>query len=438
MQGVLDTLIKAFRLPELRKKMLFTILILGLYVVGNCIPVPALDREAFQTLILSWGQMAAMLDIMSAGGLYAATIFAMGITPYINSSIIMQLATVIFPPLEQMARDGEAGRKKMQKITRYFAVILAVVQSTIFCFSAKSAWIQTIPGWLAAVLIIMSFTAGTVLLVWLGERINEFGIGNGVSLIIFAGIVKRVPEMASSLYASATKINDMLVTKSAILGVVAAIGATLLVLAFAIAIIIFVIYVQSAERRIPVQYSKKTVGRKLYGGQSSYLPLKVNQSGVMPVIFATSMLTFFNLIGTALFKPDTLLGKWSANFGTSPFYYVVFFLLIIGFTFFYSIIQFHPIEISNNLKTNGGFIPGIRPGRPTSEYIYNTVKRLNLADALFLSIVVLVPTIIGTLTGMQNVWFAGTSVLILTGVCSDLITQIETQLVARNQSGFLD
>ncbi len=438
MQGVLDTLIKAFRLPELRKKMLFTILILGLYVVGNCIPVPALDREAFQTLILSWGQMAAMLDIMSAGGLYAATIFAMGITPYINSSIIMQLATVIFPPLEQMARDGEAGRKKMQKITRYFAVILAVVQSTIFCFSAKSAWIQTIPGWLAAVLIIMSFTAGTVLLVWLGERINEFGIGNGVSLIIFAGIVKRVPDMASSLYASATKINDMLVTKSAILGVVAAIGATLLVLAFAIAIIIFVIYVQGAERRIPVQYSKKTVGRKLYGGQSSYLPLKVNQSGVMPVIFATSMLTFFNLIGTALFKPDTLLGKWSANFGTSPFYYVVFFLLIIGFTFFYSIIQFHPIEISNNLKTNGGFIPGIRPGRPTSEYIYNTVKRLNLADALFLSIVVLVPTIIGTLTGMQNVWFAGTSVLILTGVCSDLITQIETQLVARNQSGFLD
>lgn len=438
MQGVLDTLIKAFRLPELRKKMLFTILILGLYVVGNCIPVPALDREAFQTLILSWGQMAAMLDIMSAGGLYAATIFAMGITPYINSSIIMQLATVIFPPLEQMARDGEAGRKKMQKITRYFAVILAVVQSTIFCFSAKSAWIQTIPGWLAALLIIMSFTAGTVLLVWLGERINEFGIGNGVSLIIFAGIVKRVPEMASSLYASATKINDMLVTKSAILGVVAAIGATLLVLAFAIAIIIFVIYVQGAERRIPVQYSKKTVGRKLYGGQSSYLPLKVNQSGVMPVIFATSMLTFFNLIGTALFKPDTLLGKWSANFGTSPFYYVVFFLLIIGFTFFYSIIQFHPIEISNNLKTNGGFIPGIRPGRPTSEYIYNTVKRLNLADALFLSIVVLVPTIIGTLTGMQNVWFAGTSVLILTGVCSDLITQIETQLVARNQSGFLD
>lgn len=438
MQGVLDTLIKAFRLPELRKKMLFTILILGLYVVGNCIPVPALDREAFQTLILSWGQMAAMLDIMSAGGLYAATIFAMGITPYINSSIIMQLATVIFPPLEQMARDGEAGRKKMQKITRYFAVILAVVQSTIFCFSAKSAWIQTIPGWLAAVLIIMSFTAGTVLLVWLGERINEFGIGNGVSLIIFAGIVKRVPEMASSLYASATKINDMLVTKSAILGVVAAIGATLLVVAFAIAIIIFVIYVQGAERRIPVQYSKKTVGRKLYGGQSSYLPLKVNQSGVMPVIFATSMLTFFNLIGTALFKPDTLLGKWSANFGTSPFYYVVFFLLIIGFTFFYSIIQFHPIEISNNLKTNGGFIPGIRPGRPTSEYIYNTVKRLNLADALFLSIVVLVPTIIGTLTGMQNVWFAGTSVLILTGVCSDLITQIETQLVARNQSGFLD
>lgn len=438
MQGVLDTLIKAFRLPELRKKMLFTILILGLYVVGNCIPVPALDREAFQTLILSWGQMAAMLDIMSAGGLYAATIFAMGITPYINSSIIMQLATVIFPPLEQMARDGEAGRKKMQKITRYFAVILAVVQSTIFCFSAKSAWIQTIPGWLAALLIIMSFTAGTVLLVWLGERINEFGIGNGVSLIIFAGIVKRVPDMASSLYASATKINDMLVTKSAILGVVAAIGATLLVLAFAIAIIIFVIYVQGAERRIPVQYSKKTVGRKLYGGQSSYLPLKVNQSGVMPVIFATSMLTFFNLIGTALFKPDTLLGKWSANFGTSPFYYVVFFLLIIGFTFFYSIIQFHPIEISNNLKTNGGFIPGIRPGRPTSEYIYNTVKRLNLADALFLSIVVLVPTIIGTLTGMQNVWFAGTSVLILTGVCSDLITQIETQLVARNQSGFLD
>mgnify|MGYP003300164990 CR=1 FL=1 len=445
------TFVNAWKIVDLRKKLLFTALIILIYRIGSALPVPFVDIAMRGDGLFgeeAAGTFLTYLSMMTGNAFNYGTLFALSITPYINASIIIQLLAVAIPYLQNLSKEGEEGRKKMNKITRYGAIGLGLLQSIAYYFFIRSQDMlmsdangKAFTGFAAvfqAVVVILCYTAGTALVMWLGEQINEKGIGNGVSMIIFAGIVKRVPEMASSLYASATKINDMLVTKSAILGVVAAIGATLLVLAFAIAIIIFVIYVQGAERRIPVQYSKKTVGRKLYGGQSSYLPLKVNQSGVMPVIFATSMLTFFNLIGTALFKPDTLLGKWSANFGTSPFYYVVFFLLIIGFTFFYSIIQFHPIEISNNLKTNGGFIPGIRPGRPTSEYIYNTVKRLNLADALFLSIVVLVPTIIGTLTGMQNVWFAGTSVLILTGVCSDLITQIETQLVARNQSGFLD
>ena len=437
MKGIFDTLINAFRLPELRKKILFTILILGIYQLGGLIPAPGLDREVFSSLVTSWGQLGSMLDIISGGGLYSATIFALGITPYINASIIIQLLTVIFPSLQDMTKDGEAGKKKMQKITRFSAIGLALVQSAVFTYSTRSAMTDHLPKALNAVLIVLAFTAGTCIIVWLGERINEFGIGNGVSLIIFAGIVSRLPSMVSSAYNYCASLSGKI--SNNVLGIIVGVLVFLVIAAISVALIIFVLYVQNAERRIPVQYSKKTIGRKLYGGQSSYIPIKVNQSGVMPVIFAMTILSIPNMLVTFIFyKYDNVVVNWFKNFSTSPWYYIFYFLLIIGFTFFYSAIQFNPIEISNSIQKNGGFIPGIRPGRPTKDYIVGTVSRLNWLDALFLALIVLVPTLLANFVNLRNVWFAGTSVLILTGVANDLVVQIESQLVTRNYKGFLD
>ncbi|MFA5726221.1 MAG: preprotein translocase subunit SecY [Saccharofermentanaceae bacterium] len=438
MKGIFDTLINAVKLPELRKKLLFTLLILGLYMLGGLVPAPAIDREAFSSIIQSsWGQLGGLMDIISGGGLYSATIFAMGITPYINASIIIQLLTVVIKPLEEMAKEGETGRKKMTKITRFLAIGLAVVQSFIFTWSTKEALIKSLPMVLAFILVAITFTAGTCFVVWLGERINEKGIGNGVSLIIFAGIVTRLPQMAVTLLSKSQTISGYL--KSPVLGTILGILLFVVATLVSVAIIIFVIYVQNAERRITVQYSKKTVGRKTYGGQNSYIPIKINQSGVMPVIFTMSIMSLFSIIISIFFSgPDNVVGKLAKDFNESPFYYVFYVVLVLLFTFFYSLIQFNPIEISNSIQRSGGFIPGIRPGKPTSEFIRVTAMRLCWIDGLFLSIVCLVPTIVGTLTGLENVWFAGTSVLILTGVANDLVRQIESQLVTRNYRGFLD
>ena len=438
MKGIIDTLINAVKLPELRKKLLFTLLILGLYMLGGLVPAPAIDREAFSSIIQSsWGQLGGLMDIISGGGLYSATIFAMGITPYINASIIIQLLTVVIKPLEEMAKEGETGRKKMTKITRFLAIGLAVVQSIIFTWSTKEALIKSLPMVLAFILVAITFTAGTCFVVWLGERINEKGIGNGVSLIIFAGIVTRLPQMAVTLLSKSQTISGYL--KSPVLGTILGILLFVVATLVSVAIIIFVIYVQNAERRITVQYSKKTVGRKTYGGQNSYIPIKINQSGVMPVIFTMSIMSLFSIIISIFFSgPDNVVGKLAKDFNESPFYYVFYVVLVLLFTFFYSLIQFNPIEISNSIQRSGGFIPGIRPGKPTSEFIRVTAMRLCWIDGLFLSIVCLVPTIVGTLTGLENVWFAGTSVLILTGVANDLVRQIESQLVTRNYRGFLD
>ena len=407
-------------------------------MLGGLVPAPAIDREAFSSIIQSsWGQLGGLMDIISGGGLYSATIFAMGITPYINASIIIQLLTVVIKPLEEMAKEGETGRKKMTKITRFLAIGLAVVQSFIFTWSTKEALIKSLPMVLAFILVAITFTAGTCFVVWLGERINEKGIGNGVSLIIFAGIVTRLPQMAVTLLSKSQTISGYL--KSPVLGTILGILLFVVATLVSVAIIIFVIYVQNAERRITVQYSKKTVGRKTYGGQNSYIPIKINQSGVMPVIFTMSIMSLFSIIISIFFSgPDNVVGKLAKDFNESPFYYVFYVVLVLLFTFFYSLIQFNPIEISNSIQRSGGFIPGIRPGKPTSEFIRVTAMRLCWIDGLFLSIVCLVPTIVGTLTGLENVWFAGTSVLILTGVANDLVRQIESQLVTRNYRGFLD
>ena len=431
MKGVFDTLVNAFRLPDLRKKLLFTLFILGLYMVGGLIPCPGINRTEFTSVVQNWGQIGSLMDIIAGGGLYAATIFAMGITPYINSSIIIQLLTVAIPALENLAKEGEAGQKKIQKITRYMTVGLALMQASFFCYATRSAMTGYLPKPLCAALIILTFTAGTTCVVFLGERINEKGIGNGVSLIIFAGIVTRIPQMISTLYYEGS-------FKSAALGNTLGATAFVIVTLISLATIIFCVYVQNAERRIPVQYSKKVIGRKVYGGQNTYIPLKVNASSVMPVIFTMSFLSLPSTIVTFFFpNSNNIIVKWFRDFGSSPFYYVAYFICIFAFVFFYSLIQFNPIEISQNLQKNGGFIPGVRPGRPTSEFIAKVANRLNWCDACFLCIVVLVPTLLGKLTGMEGVWFAGTSVLIMTGVANDLVDQIESQMVTHNYKGFL-
>ena len=349
----------------------------------------------------------------------------------------MQLLTVAIPALERLQKEGETGRKKIQQIVRIVTVALALTQASVFTYATRSAMTGYLWKPLNAALIIVTFTAGTAFIMWLGERINEKGIGNGISLLIFAGIVTRIPDMAVTLYKYALEISGK-ITNVAV-GMAVGITVFAVVTMISIAIIVFVVFVQNAERRLPVQYSKRVVGRKIYGGQSSYIPLKVNQSGVMPVIFAMSMIALPSTIISMFFsESNNIIVLWFRNFDSSPVYYIVNFLMIIGFTFFYSTIQFNPIEISNNLQKNGGFIPGVRPGRPTSDFIAKTAFRLNWADGLFLALVVLIPTLMGKLTSLQNVWFAGTSVLILTGVANDLVKQVESQMVTHHYKGFLD
>lgn len=437
MKGIFDTLVNAFRLPDLRKKLLFTLFILAMYMVGGLIPCPGINRTEFSNIVRNWGQIGSLMDVISGGGLFAATIFAMGITPYINSSIIIQLLTVAIPALENLAKEGEEGQKKIQKITRYVTVGLAVLQASFFTYATRSALTSYLPKPLAAAMVILTFTAGTAFVVFLGERVNEKGIGNGVSLIIFAGIVTRIPTMAMELYYDALNIAGKF--KNGTIGSTVGILVFIAMALVSVATIIFCVYVQNAERRIPVQYSKKVVGRKVYGGQNTYIPLKVNQSSVMPVIFTMSFLSLPSTI-VAIFFPNSnnVVVNWFRNFSSNPFYYVAYFFCIFAFVFFYSMIQFNPIEISQNLQKNGGFIPGVRPGRPTSEFIAKVANRLNWCDAVFLCIVVLVPTLFGVLTGMNNVWIAGTSVLIMTGVANDMVQQIESQMVTHNYKGFLD
>ena len=326
----------------------------------------------------------------------------------------------------------------MDKITRVSAIVLAFIQSCLFCYSTRSALNGALPTWLNAALVVLVFTAGAAIVVFLGEKINDKGIGNGVSLIIFAGIVTRLPDMARTLYEKCVDISDSI--ENAVLGSIVGVLVFIAVTAISITIIVFVLYVQNAERRIPVQYSKKVIGRQTRGGNRDYIPLKVNMSGVMPVIFTMSLLAIPSIIVNLFFNnSDNKAVTWIKEaFTGSAYYYIIYFLLVIAFTFFYTQINFHPVEIANNITKNGGMINGIRSGKPTTDFIKTTAFRLNWIEAFFLVLVCIVPTIIGILTGFQNVWFAGTSVLILTGVANDLIVQVEGELEIRSPKGFLE
>ena len=432
MGNMLETFRNAFRLPDLRKRLLFTVFMVILFRIGGNIPVPGIDRHAFTDLINRFDQLGTLMDIMSGGALMAVSIFAMGITPYINSSIIIQLLTVAIPALERLSREGETGRKKIQQIVRVVPVVLALIQATAFWYATRTAAQTALPTWLSALVVIGSFTAGTAVIMWIGELINAKGIGNGISIIIFAGIISRIPKMITGLGQLIhfwSELHNFLV---------AIIFAVLCVLLIVLGIL-FVLYIQLSERRIRVQYSQRVVGNKRYGGQKSYLPIKVNQSGVIPVIFAISLMQIPSLL-VSYFWPhsESAIVRFFMNFGRNPLYYILEGLLIIGFTFFYSMIQFNPVEVANNMQKNGGFIAGHRPGMPTARYLGRVSRRLCWFDGLFLAVITLLPMIIGTATGTSGLWFGGTAIIIIVGVCLDLANQLESQMMMRHYRGFLD
>ena len=419
-------------MPELRKKILYTLFIILIFRFGSCIPVPFIDTQLLAQYFeqaSTNGSMLGYLDMFSGGGLSRATIFAMSITPYINASIILQLLTVAIPALERMVKDGgEEGRKKIASWTRYVGVLLGLLQGLSYYALLRNQGFLSDKGVLAAVTIIMTFTAGTALIMWMGEHITQKGIGNGISIILFAGIVSRGPSLMRTLA-------NLFQTGTS--GIVS--GIVMIIVG--LAIVVFIVYMSNAERRIPVQYAKRVVGRKMYGGQSTHLPIKVNASGVMPIIFASSILSLPQTI-SMFWQPESgSVGAHILNLfsQTSVFYIVLYALLILAFAYFYASIQFNPIEIANNLKKNGGFIPGFRPGKPTSDFITKALGKVTFVGALFLAVVALLPLIVGAVnSSLRNVALGGTSVIIVVGVALDTVKQMEAQMLMRHHKGFLE
>ncbi|MCI9057783.1 MAG: preprotein translocase subunit SecY [Oscillospiraceae bacterium] len=431
---MIQTVRKAWGIPELRKKILFTLLVLVIYRIGSAIAVPYVNTDMLEQYLDSMGTtILGLYNVMSGGAFAQATVFAMGIQPYINSSIIIQLLTVAIPALERMQKEGgEEGKRKLQSITRYSTVAIALLQALGYYFIMKNNYnILTNDSIWAALVIIVSFVAGSSFLMWLGEQCNEFGVGNGISMILFAGIISRVPAMASAVYSSVLSGN-----MHWLWAVLAVVGVLLLV--------VLIVFVNDAERRIPVQYAKRQQGRKMYGGQSSSLPMKVNMSGVLPVIFAQSIASIPATIGAFLPAPaegSFWAGLLNAIDTKSVLYLVIYFLMIIGFSYFYATIQFNPIEISNNLKRNGGFIPGFRPGKPTSDFIARVLGKITLFGAIYLGIVAIVPLVADKFMNSSagiSLGIGGTSVIIVVGVALETVQALENQMVMRQYKGFLE
>lgn len=427
---MIQTVRKAWGIPELRKKIVFTLLILLIYRIGSAIAVPYVDTTLLSGYLNSMGTtILGLYNVMSGGAFAQATVFALGIQPYINASIIIQLLTVAIPALERLSREGgEEGKKKLQSITRYSTVGIAVLQAIGFYFIMKKYGILTNEGIWAALVIIVSFVAGSSFLMWLGEQCNEFGVGNGISMILFAGIISRIPTVVSTMY-------------SAIASGTMHWAWTILIVVGILALVVLIVFVSDAERRIPVQYAKRQVGRKMYGGQSSTLPMKVNMSGVLPVIFAQSIASIPATIGAFLPAPQE--GSfWAALLNAidtkSVLYMIVYFMMIIGFSYFYATIQFNPVEISNNLKRNGGFIPGFRPGKPTSDFIAKVLNKITLFGAIYLGIVAIVPLIAGKILPIESLAIGGTSVIIVVGVALETVNALESQMLMRQYKGFLE
>ena len=413
---MIQTIRKAWGIPELRKKIVFTLLILLIFRVGNAIPTPYINTELLGAYIDSTGgSLLSLYNVMSGGAFAQATVFALGVQPYINSSIIIQLLTIAIPALERLARDGgEAGKKKIASITRYATVAIALLQAFGYYMICKNYGILE-----------QSFV------MWLGEQVNEFGIGNGISMILFAGILARIPTaFTTGRYFVAQK------------GSIGYLWLALVLLGI-LAMIVLIVHVNGAERRIPVQYAKRQVGRKMYGGQASTLPMKVNMSGVLPIIFAQSIASLPATVWAFVGTPDkdtspVAYSIYSAIDTKSVLYLIVYFLMIIGFSYFYATIQFNPVEISNNLKKNGGFIPGFRPGQPTSQFIAKVLNKVTLFGAIYLGIVAIAPLIVGKALDNYSLAIGGTSVIIVVGVALETVQALESQMLMRQYKGFLE
>ena len=416
----------AWKIDDLRKKILFTLVIILLYRLGNAVPVPYVDIDALgQYFNQMQNTVLGLLNVMSGGAFSNATIFALSIQPYINASIIIQLLTIAIPALERMSKEeGEEGKKKIASITRYTTVAIGLIQGFAYYYMIMKSGFLTADGsgiW-AAIVIILTFTSGSALIMWLGEQITEFGIGNGISIILFASIVSRFP---TSLYQMVT---------NAVNGTVAW-WIDILLLLGALAMIVLIVLINDSERRIPVQYAKRVVGRKMYGGQSTHLPMKVNMSGVLPIIFAQSIASLPATIAAFSGHSDS---AWAST--TSIPYAIIYFLLIIFFAYFYSTIQFNPVEVANNLKKNGGYIPGFRPGKPTSEFIKKVLNKITLFGAIYLGIIAVVPILIShfsTTADLSGISLGGTSIIIVVGVALETVRALEAQLLMRNYKGFL-
>lgn len=416
---MLETLRDALKTQEMRKKILFTLMMFLIFRIGSHIPVPGIDKTQIAALIEQI-KLLGFFDTISGSALKNVSIFAMSITPYINASIIIQLLTVIFPRLEAIAKDD---RKKIVEYTRYLTVGLGFIQALGMAFYFRNSGAMADASVMSMIIVILSLTAGTACLMWIGELITEKGIGNGISLIIFAGIVSRIPGGIAYLieYAQQGVMNIVFI---------------LIFLVVALAAIICVIIVNQGERRVPVQYAKRVVGRKMYGGQSTHIPIKVNSAGVIPVIFAMSLMFFPGTI--ASFFPDNAVASWiSQNFSfDNVAYNLIYAVLIIFFTYFYSSITFNPIDVADNIRKNGGFIPGIRPGRPTGEYIMKVMSRITFFGGLFLACIAVLPAVLMGVANM-DLYFGGTSLLIVVGVAIDTMKQIESNMMMRNYEGFM-
>ena len=428
---MIQTIRKAWGVPELRKKIVFTLLILLIFHIGNAIPVPYINTTLLGNYLDSMsGTVLGLYNVMSGGAFAEATVFALGVQPYINSSIIIQLLTIAIPALERLARDGgEAGKKKIASITRYATVAIALLQGFGYYMICKNYNILEQQGIWPALVIIVSFVAGSSFVMWLGEQVNEFGVGNGISIILFAGILSRMPNMV-------TMAASYIRTK----GSIGYLWIALLIVGM-LAMVVLIVHVNEAERRIPVQYAKRQVGRKMYGGQASTLPMKVNMSGVLPIIFAQTIASLPATIWAFVGIPEEgTVGRsiYNAIDTKSVLYLIVYFLMIIGFSYFYATIQFNPVEISNNLKRNGGFIPGFRPGKPTSDFIAKVLNKVTLFGAIYLGIVAICPLIAGKLLGNSSLAIGGTSVIIVVGVALETVRALESQMMMRQYKGFLE
>ena len=432
---MLETFRNAWKIEDLRKRILYTLAIIVIFRAGCAIPVPYIDPSVLSGAFGS-ADMLSYLNMLSGGALSQCAIFALGVSPYINASIIIQLLTVAIPQLEALAREGEEGRRKLTKITQYTAGGIALAMSIGYYFvlrnSAALEYTTGAEGWFSAFVIILAFTAGAMLITWCGSQIDEKGVGNGISLLIFAGIVSRWDSVYNTVVGMLAKASGGQPQYYIFLP---------LLLVLALAVVLFIVVLTNAERRIPVQYAKKVVGRKMYGGQSSHIPIKVNMSGVMPIIFASALCSIPSTIGGFLNLSYEEHPFWYAFFHTFNYtswvYAVIYLLLIVGFNYFYVAIQYNPIEIANNLRQNNGTIPGIRPGKPTSDFISRVLNRITLIGALFLGVVAVLPILLGNLTGI-SIQLGGTSLLIVVGVALDTGRSMESYMLMRHHKGFLE